>query len=193
MDEEKKTDGVNQECERTCDENDRDCDNEKIDNLVQEIAELEAKLSEAVADKERECGKAKDINTMYLRLQADFDNYRKRTDDRLGKVKDDGIAEAMIGVIPTLDVIGQALQMITDDKIAEGVQMINRQLLGVLTSFGVSEIPALGKEFDPELHNAILQVPADKPDSAGRVIEVFQKGYRMGDRILRHSVVKVAR
>ena len=71
--------------------------------------------------------------------------------------------------------------------------MIERQLCDVLAGFGVTEIPALGKPFDPELHNAILQVEAEKPEAAGKVIEVFQKGYAMGDRILRHSVVKVAR
>ena len=190
--------------EETCPENDCEtcaeeceaceCDPDgQTDALEREIAELEAKLAAAISEKEKESGRAKDVNGMYVRLQADFDNYRKRTNDQLGKAKEDGIAEAMAKVIPTLDVIGQALQMITDEKVAEGVQMINRQLLGVLTAFGVTEIPSLGKEFDPGIHNAILQVKADKPEAAGRVIEVFQKGYRMGDRILRHSVVKVAR
>ena len=207
MDEEFKKDAATEaECEEeTCTEGDCDacaegeseaceCDyKEQADAIARELAALEAKLAAAVSEKERETARAKDVNGMYVRLQADFDNYRKRTTDQLGKAKEDGVAEAMTKVIPTLDVIGQALQMITDEKVAEGVQMINRQLLGVLQSFGVTEIPALGKEFDPELHNAILQVKADKPDAEGRVIEVFQKGYRMGERILRHSVVKVAR
>lgn len=200
MDEElKKTDtDVCDDCDCECEacescEANNNIEQSKTDALEREIEELEAKLSSAIADKEREFGRANDVNTMYLRLQADFDNYRKRTADQLSKTKEDGIAEAMTKVIPTLDVIGRALSMITDEKVAEGVQMIERQLLGVLTEFGVSEIPSLGKEFDPELHNAILQVKADKPDTEGRVIEVFQKGYSMGDRILRHSVVKVAR
>lgn len=176
-----------------CEAEDESSDSADTVALEREIAALEAQLADAIADREKESDRAKNINGMYARLQADFDNYRKRTNDQLGKAKEDGIADAMIKVIPTLDVIGQALQMIGDTKVAEGVQMIERQLLGVLAAFGVTEIPALGKEFDPELHNAILQVKADKPDAAGRVIEVFQKGYRMGDRILRHSVVKVAR
>ena len=165
----------------------------QIAALEREIAELESKLSAAVSDKEKESGKVRDFNTMYVRLQSDFDNYRKRTNEQLKKAKDDGVADAMTKVIPALDVIGQALQMITDEKVAEGVRMIERQLCDVLAGFGVTEIPALGKPFDPELHNAILQVEAEKPEAAGKVIEVFQKGYAMGDRILRHSVVKVAR
>ena len=130
---------------------------------------------------------------MYVRLQSDFDNYRKRTAEQLGRAKNDGIAEAIIKMIPVLDVMTQALRMITDEKVAEGVSMINRQVLEAFNAFGVTEIPALGKPFDPELHNAVMQVPAARPEDEGMVMEVFQKGYRMGDRILRHSVVKVAR
>ena len=161
--------------------------------LEREIAELESKLSAAVSDKEKESGKVRDFNTMYVRLQSDFDNYRKRTAEQLGRAKNDGIAEAIIKMIPVLDVMTQALRMITDEKVAEGVSMINRQVLEAFNAFGVTEIPALGKPFDPELHNAVMQVPAARPEDEGMVMEVLQKGYRMGDRILRHSVVKVAR
>ena len=165
----------------------------QIAALQREIAELESKLSAAVSDKEKESGKVRDFNTMYVRLQSDFDNYRKRTAEQLGRAKNDGIAEAIIKMIPVLDVMTQALRMITDEKVAEGVSMINRQVLEAFNAFGVTEIPALGKPFDPELHNAVMQVPAARPEDEGMVMEVLQKGYRMGDRILRHSVVKVAR
>ena len=165
----------------------------QIAALEREIAELESKLSAAVSDKEKESGKVRDFNTMYVRLQSDFDNYRKRTAEQLGRAKNDGIAEAIIKMIPVLDVMTQALRMITDEKVAEGVSMINRQVLEAFNAFGVTEIPALGKPFDPELHNAVMQVPAARPEDEGMVMEVLQKGDRMGDRILRHSVVKVAR
>ena len=165
----------------------------QIAALEREIAELESKLSAAVSDKEKESGKVRDFNTMSVRPQSDFDNYRKRTAEQLGRAKNDGIAEAIIKMIPVLDVMTQALRMITDEKVAEGVSMINRQVLEAFNAFGVTEIPALGKPFDPELHNAVMQVPAARPEDEGMVMEVLQKGYRMGDRILRHSVVKVAR
>lgn len=167
-------------------------DDERIASLESEISELESKLSAALSDKDKETDKLKDVNGMYIRLQSDFDNYRKRTAEQLKHTKEDGIADAMTQVIPVLDVIHQALKMITDEKVAEGVRMIDRQLAGVLGGFGVREIAALGKPFDPEIHNAILQVKAEKDSDRGTVIEVFQKGYAMGDRILRHSVVKVA-
>lgn len=161
-------------------------------NFTEQIAELEEKLKKAEAELDKSFGKMKDINTMYVRLQADFDNYKKRTAEQLKNARGEGIADAMMKVIPIADVIGNALKMITDEKVAEGVNMINRQLNDTLAAFGVEELQALGKPFDPALHNAILRVPAEKPEMSGCVIEVFQKGYRMGDKILRHSVVKVA-
>ena len=146
----------------------------QIAALEREIAELESKLSAAVSDKEKESGKVRDFNTMYVRLQSDFDNYRKRTAEQLGRAKNDGIAEAIIKMIPVLDVMTQALRMITDEKVAEGVSMINRQVLEAFNAFGVTEIPALGKPFDPELHNAVMQVPAARPEDEGMVMEVLQ-------------------
>lgn len=158
-----------------------------------DIEKLNAQLAEALSENNRINSRLMDINTVYVRLQSDFDNYRKRMTEQVKNAKSEGAAEVIAKIIPVLDVINQALQMITDEKVAEGVQMINRQILDLLANFGVTEIPALGKPFDPEIHNAILQVNVENQDLDGQVIEVFQKGYRMGDKIIRHSVVKVAR
>ncbi len=187
MDEEKKIEEQRDDLPET----ESDAETETV-NFTEQIAELEEKLKKAEDELEKSFSKTKDINTMYVRLQADFDNYKKRTAEQLKNARGEGIAEAMMKVIPIADVIGNALKMITDEKVAEGVNMINRQLNDTLASFGVEELQALGKPFDPALHNAILRVPAEKPEMSGCVIEVFQKGYRMGDKILRHSVVKVA-
>ncbi len=80
--------------------------------------------------------------------------------------------------------------MITDESIAEGVRMVQKRIMDMLAGYGVVEIEALGHPFDPNFHNAIEQVKA-APDLVGVVFEVFQPGYIMGDRVLRHSVVKV--
>ncbi len=95
-------------------------------------------------------------------------------------------------LIPELDVLKQAIQSISDERVAEGVKMIYRQILDILTAFGVEEIPALGMQFDPNLHNAVMNVKTTDPSKLNMVVEVFNKGYKLGDRILRHSVVKVA-
>ena len=98
----------------------------------------------------------------------------------------------LTGEKPVVDVIDNALGMINDESVAQGVKMISRELENLMSTYGVTEIKALGKPFDPELHEAILRVPAEHEDMSGNVMEVFRKGYMIGDKVLRHSVVKVA-
>ncbi len=148
-------------------------------------------VAQAVAVKEK--NRSEELSNLVNRMQADFDNYRKRNAELNKKQKEDGMVAVIEKVVPVLDVMKQAISMITDEKVAEGVKMIYRQINEMLASFGVTEIPALGEQFDPNLHNAIMQVKVKDADKVNMVVEVFQKGYRMGDRIIRHSVVKVAK
>lgn len=148
-------------------------------------------ITQAVAVKEK--NRSEELANLVNRMQADFDNYRKRNAETNKRQKEDGMVAVIEKVVPVLDVLKQAIAMITDEKVAEGVKMIYRQLTEMLTSMGVTEIPALGEQFDPNLHNAIMQVKVKDADKVNMVVEVFQKGYRMGDRIIRHSVVKVAK
>ena len=158
----------------------------QITQLSQQLA-----IAQAVAAKEK--SRSEELGNLVTRMQADFDNYRKRNAELNKKQKEDGIVSVIEKVVPVLDVLKQAVAMITDEKVAEGVKMIYRQITEMLTGFGVTEIPALGEQFDPNLHNAIMQVKVKDADKVNMVVEVFQKGYRMGDRIIRHSVVKVAK
>ena len=158
----------------------------QITQLSQQLA-----IAQAVAAKEK--SRSEELGNLVTRMQADFDNYRKRNAELNKKQKEDGIVAVIEKVVPVLDVLKQAVAMITDEKVAEGVKMIYRQITEMLTGFGVTEIPALGEQFDPNLHNAIMQVKVKDADKVNMVVEVFQKGYRMGDRIIRHSVVKVAK
>ncbi len=154
--------------------------------LVQQL-----NIAQAIAVKEKSRGE--ELANLVNRMQADFDNYRKRNAELNKKQREDGMVAVIEKVIPVLDVLKQAISMISDEKIAEGVKMIYRQITEMLSNFGVTEIPALGEQFDPNLHNAIMQVKVKDADKVNMVVEVFQKGYRMGDRIIRHSVVKVAK
>ncbi len=158
----------------------------QLSALMQQLA-----VAQTIATKER--NRSEELANLVNRMQADFDNYRKRNAELNKKQKEDGMAAVIEKVIPVLDVLKQAISMITDEKVAEGVKMIYRQITEMLSNFGVSEIPALGEQFDPNLHNAIMQVKVKDPDKVNMVVEVFQKGYRMGERIIRHSVVKVAK
>lgn len=147
-------------------------------------------IAQAIAVKEK--SRSEELSNLVNRMQADFDNYRKRVNDNNKKLKEDGICAVLEKLIPELDVLKQAIQTIPDEKVAEGVKMIYRQIVDILTAFGVEEIPALGEQFDPNLHNAVMQVKTTDPTKVNMVVEVFNKGYKLGDRILRHSVVKVA-
>lgn len=158
----------------------------QIANLTQNL-----QISQAIATKEK--SRCEELSNLVTRTQADFDNFRKRNLEASKKLKDEGICEVIEKLIPVLDVLKQAIMMINDEKVAEGVKMIYRQIMDLLSAFGVTEIPALGEMFDPEIHNAIMQVKVKDIEKVGMVVEVFQKGYRMGERIIRHSVVKVAR
>lgn len=161
------------------------------ESLKLAIGELKQQLTDTVTAAEKEAEKAKELQNSFLRLQADFDNYRKRTAQQIDRIRGDSVADVIVKIIPILDVVQQALQMITDEKVATGIGMIETQISDTLKGFGVTEIAALGKPFDPNYHNAMMQVKVSNPDQEGMVVEVFQKGYQIGDKILRHSVVKV--
>ena len=131
-------------------------------------------------------------NDKYLRLAAEYDNFRKRT----AKEKENLYAAAKADTVkPFLDVYDNlergVSQFAEDDPHRQGLEMITKQLLAVLEKLGVTEIQALGQPFDPEKHNAVMHV---EDESAGEntVVEVFQKGFALGDKVLWFSVVKVA-
>lgn len=145
-----------------------------------QAAALEAKLQLAV--------------NQYSRLQADFDNFRRRTRNEQAEAKEKVTAEVVEQFLPVLDSFDLALVHMKKDgagaAYAEGFDMLRRQLEKILAGFGVEEIPALGAVFDPHVHEAVMQAPApDKEDDT--VAMVFQKGYRMKDRVIRPAKVQV--
>ncbi|MDE6028971.1 MAG: nucleotide exchange factor GrpE [Clostridiales bacterium] len=160
--------------------------------MQNQIAAVSQQLTIAQAIAVKEKARSEELSNLVNRMQADFDNYRKRMNESNKKLKEDGMCAVLEKIIPELDVLKQAIQTITDEKIAEGVKMIYRRIVDVLSSFGVEEIPALGQQFDPNLHNAVMQTKTNDPSKVNMIVEVYNKGYKLGDRILRHSVVRVA-
>lgn len=158
--------------------------------VVEETPEGEENSSELeVLQKEKD-----ELNNKLLRLQADYDNFRRRTQkereaDR--KYRSQSIVEE---IVPVLDNFNRALQVEFQDesakKFAEGMNMVYQQLKSALEKEGVEEIESVGQEFDPHLHQAIMQVEDDNFDS-NIVVEELQKGYRLKDRVIRPSMVKV--
>lgn len=126
----------------------------------------------------------------YLRLRADFDNFRKRNSDSSEKAKVDGIALAVTIILPVMDSIDRGLGMCTDDKSKEGLQLIKKQMESALNNLGVTEIKAEGQNFDPNYHNAVQK--CEDAENAGKVVEVYQRGYMLKDKVIRYAMVKTA-
>jgi len=153
-----------------------------------------AQLQEALAAKEKDF---EALSDKYLRLAAEYDNFRRRSQKEKESIYDDSIAAVIKELLPVLDNLERAelsaVQYSNDDarKIAEGITMIQKQVEQTLTKLGVCKIDCVGQPFDPELHEAVMHV---EDDSVGNsvVVAELQAGYRRDDRIIRHSIVKVA-
>lgn len=142
-----------------------------------------------------EIGELKD---RYLRLLAEYDNFRKRTLKERDSLYADAVAEIAKEWLPVIDNVERAMCFPTEDsketaqKVAEGVRIVHRQIQEVFAKFGITEINCTeGTCFDPNLHEAVLHIE-DSELGDQCVAQVFQKGYRTADRVLRYSVVKVA-
>ncbi len=171
-------------------------------------ADLSAALSKAIEAEAAAEARAKELEDkaaglegklalavrQYDRLQGDFDNFRRRTRTEQAEAKDKTTAEVVKEFLPVLDNFDLALSHMEKDEAGvayvKGFVMLKKQMEKVLEGFGVTEIEAAGAPFDPHVHEAVMQVPApDKEDDT--VAMVFQKGYRMGDRVIRPAKVQV--
>jgi molecular chaperone GrpE len=139
---------------------------------------------------------ADDLQDRLLRVSAEFDNYRKRTEKERRETWDSASADVIRDFLPVLDDLERALAAPVDAATAEsmrrGVALIHRQMLDLLKKRGVQPIEAIGQMFDPHVHEAVANEPAHgRPD--GEITGELRRGYRQGDRLLRPSVVRVAK
>lgn len=167
---------------------------EKTENTDKNSESKDKDSAEKTSDEEFEKlqNELKKTNESYIRLAAEYDNYRKRTTKEKTNIYNDAIAKAIENILPVLDNFELALKTPCDDeKFLKGIQMIEGQFEKILSDMGVSEIKAIGEKFDPNIHHAIKQVD-DSDKESDTVIEVFQKGYMIGDRLIRPAMVSVA-
>ena len=126
------------------------------------------------------------------RTQADFQNFKRRNQTARADGYEDGVREAIAAMLPSIDNLERALDAAdkagVNDGLTDGVRMTLTTLLDGLKRFGFEEVPSLGEQFDPELHNAVMREAGEEP---GKILEVFQKGYRVKDKIIRYAMVKV--
>lgn len=153
-------------------------ENADIQEQPDKIAELESKLNES-EDK-------------YLRLFAEYDNFRKRTSKEKIEAFGNATAKCIENILPVMDSFERAiLAECSDEAYKNGMNMIFNQFKSVLEKLDVKEVPALGEDFDPNLHNAVTKVDSGEFES-GKICQVYQKGYKIGDRLIRPAMVVVA-
>ena len=156
--------------------------------------ELLERLEEATRELEQAKARAEEATYNWQRSAADFANYKRRTEEERSVVTQMGTAVVIGKLLSVLDDFDRALASVPSDaheSWVEGIRLVERKLRGVLESEGVAPIEAVGRPFDPNLHEAVVHEPtADHPDNL--VIEELQRGYLLNDRVLRPSLVKVA-
>ena len=187
-----------------------ECDGEAVEETAEEPAEEPAEEeTESTAEdaakgffkkgkkekKDKRDEQIEELNDRVKRQMAEFDNFRKRTEKEKTQMFETGAKSIIEKILPVVDNFERGLAAIPEEEkgnaFAEGMEKIYKQMVTVLEEAGVTAIEAVGQEFDPNLHNAVMHVD---DDSAGEniVVEEFQKGYKYRDSVVRHSMVKVA-
>lgn len=161
------------------------------EEILQDVKEEEAILNfkSKIKEKERELS---DLQTKLTRLQADFLNYKRRTENDKAISINYGIETMAIDILPVLDNLQRALATCEDkeDLFYKGVYMIEKQFIEALEKNNIKEIEALGKEFDPKFHHAVSTVKSE--EESGIIFEVMQKGYLMNEKVIRPAMVIVS-
>ena len=159
-------------------------------------SETEAKPAEEKAEKTEEAKPKTDElaaeKDKYLRLCAEYDNFRKRSQKEKDAIYADVRANTLISFLPVYDNLVRALNQPTkDEAYKKGVEMIMTQFKATMEKLGVTEMDCLGKKFDPAFHNAVMHVD-DEEKGENEIVEVFQQGFMLGDKVVRFAMVKVA-
>ena len=157
-----------------------------------EAEETKAEETKTEAPKPDSAAEYAALNDKYLRLCAEYDNFRKRSQKERDSLYVDIKAETLKKFLPVYDNLVRALDQSTEDEAyRRGVEMIMNQFNTTMEKLGVTEIESLGQKFDPAFHNAVMHVE-DAEKGENEIVEVFQKGFLMGDKVIRFAMVKVA-
>ena len=167
----------------------------KEENTAEETVEtVEENKEPTMEEKLEEAQKqAKDNLDKYIRQLAEFENFRKRSNSEKTAMYSNGVRDTVEKLLPVIDNFERAVEAADDkeDPMYKGVEMILKQFMEILENLGVKEIPSKGEPFDPNVHSAVMHIDDESCDE-NVVVEVFQKGYTLGDKVIRPSMVKVA-
>ena len=160
---------------------------EEVNETIEEASEAEAPTKKEQKEIEDLKKQLSDYDDRFLRLAAEYDNYRKRTTKEKSEAYADAYCNAVKAILPLADALDNALAFTPDD---EGIKALSKLFTDIIAKLGVSPIESDGQEFDPKYHNAIMH---EDDESMGEniVSQTFQKGYTLGDKVIRHAMVKV--
>lgn len=172
-------------------------------NMAEETQELNEDIEnndcvdcESVEDATEDCNsdmaaELKRVTEYAQRVTADMENMKKRNKNIASDMYNEGKKDVVLKLLPVLDNMERAFLIEMDESVKTGLMNVVKMFVETLEKLGVTEIEALGKELDPNLHNVLMQV--DDDDNSGKIVNVFEKGYLMGDKVLRHASVVVAK
>jgi molecular chaperone GrpE len=176
--------------------NPKNVSEEEVENTNGNVSEEKSGEENVIlSDLDKALAEANDWKDKYVRLYAEFENFRKRTSKEkldLIKTANEGL---MSSLLPVVDDFDRALKNMSDDEmvkpIKEGVVLISNKLSKELANKGLQEMTALNEDFNSELHEAITQIPAPTPELKGKVVDVVEKGYFLGDKVIRFAKVVI--
>ncbi len=175
--EENKTKNTEEGCESAAPEKEKKEKKPDKKELLAEIEQLKSELAE--------------LNDKHLRMAAEYDNFRRRSREEKDGIYESSLGDTVSALLPIIDNLERAALYDDGEKVKEGLAMTAKAATQALESLGVESFGSVGESFDPNLHNAVLHVE-DESLGDGEIIEVFQKGYKKGKRIIRFAMVKVA-
>jgi len=151
-----------------------------LDENERLVKELEETKKQAAVNKDS-----------WYRVAADFDNFRKKNSNTYSTAYNEGKADAIIKILVVGDSLDRALKLNLDDSVREGIELVAKQFKETLESMNVREINPEGEAFDPNTQEAILTMPAEEGEEAGKVKQVIKKGYKLGDKVIRYAQVVI--
>lgn len=165
---------------------------EKVEKTEKKEKKTSKKELDALKKEVEELKKAvEEKNEMFLRMAAEYENYRKRTAKEKEGLYGDAYIDAVTQLLPILDNLERAVAFSESGNLAEGVNLTLNMFKETFTKMGVEEIVTENAEFDPNLHNAVMHVD-DESVGENMIVETFSKGYKRGDKVIRYAMVKVA-
>ena len=170
--------------EAPAEEKESKSDKKKNKKLEEKISSLEAEIEEKKTE-------IAELNDKYMRMAAEYDNFRKRRAKEKEGIYADAYGDALTSILPIIDNLERAVGITDAEGVAKGLEMTLKGAADALTRMGVEAFGAEGDQFDPNMHSAMMMVD-DENHKEGEIVTVFQKGYKKGDKIIRYAMVTVA-